>query len=117
LVVEGEFEGTIDLGGSRLTVGSSGRVQADIHAGEIVIEGTVRGRLRATDRLQIRKSGNVTGELITARIVIEDGAYFKGSIDIQKPDEAQLPRKEPVTAEAFRMRPTPILLEAKERQE
>jgi cytoskeletal protein CcmA (bactofilin family) len=117
LVVEGEFEGTIDLGGGRLTVGSSGRVQADIHAGEIVVEGTVRGRLRATDRLQIRKSGNVTGELITARIVIEDGAYFKGSIDIQKADEAQLPRKEPATAEGFRMRPTPILLEAKERME
>ncbi len=93
LYVDAEFDGTIDLGESSLTVGPQGRVQADVRAREIVVEGTVRGNLRAADRLQISRTGNVVGDLVAARIVIEDGAYFKGSIDIQKPGEqAQPPR-------------------------
>jgi cytoskeletal protein CcmA (bactofilin family) len=106
LTLDGEFEGTIDLAGSSLTVGPSGRVQADIRARDITIEGTVRGTLRAADRLQIARTGNVAGDLVAARIVIEDGAYFKGSIDIQKPDEKPA-RSEPA-GESFRIAPVPL---------
>ncbi|MFQ5664122.1 MAG: polymer-forming cytoskeletal protein [Terriglobia bacterium] len=113
LTLDGEFEGSIDLGKNSLTVGPRGRVQADIRAREIVIEGTVRGSLRASDRLQIAKSGNVVGDLVAARIVIEDGAYFKGSIDIQKPDQ-QKPRAAPAAEESFGITPAPVPAAAKD---
>ena len=116
LLLDGEFEGTIDLGESSLTIGPQGRVQADLRAREIIIEGTVHGNLRAYDRLQIRRSGSVTGDLITARIVIEDGAYFKGSIDIQKPEDAKA-RRVDSAADSFRIRPSPVALEAREKLE
>jgi cytoskeletal protein CcmA (bactofilin family) len=107
LVVDGEFSGTIELGGHNFTVGAQGKVQADVHAREIVIEGTLRGKLRATDRLIIARSGNVVGDLVAARIVIEDGAYFKGSIDIQKPGEEKPARPE-AGGESFRISPVPL---------
>jgi cytoskeletal protein CcmA (bactofilin family) len=114
---------TLDLRGedtrvrtARLTIGPQGRVQADLRAREIIIEGTVHGNLRAYDRLQIRRSGSVTGDLITARIVIEDGAYFKGSIDIQKPEDAKA-RRVDSAADSFRIRPAPVVLEAREKLE
>jgi cytoskeletal protein CcmA (bactofilin family) len=107
LVVDGELEGTVELGNSRLTVGGEGRVEADVHAREIIIEGTVRGKLRATDRLQITRSGNVMGELVAGRIIIEDGAYFKGSIDIQKPGE-EAKGKGNASGESLRIAPTPL---------
>jgi len=107
LVVDGEFSGTIELGGHSLTVGAQGRVQADAHAREIVIEGTLRGKLRATERLVIARSGNVVGDLVAARVVIEDGAYFKGSIDIQKPGEEKPARAEG-SGEGFRIAPVPL---------
>lgn len=114
LVLDGEFEGKIELGESSLTVGPQGRVQADIRAREIVIEGTVRGNLRASDRLMIAKSGNVVGDLVAARIVIEDGAYFKGSIDIQKPEESK-PARADSSGESFRIRPAPLSAAAKDK--
>lgn len=107
LVVDGELEGTVELGNSRLTVGTEGKVEADVHAREIIIEGTVRGKLHAADRLQITRTGNVMGELVAGRIVIEDGAYFKGSIDIQKPGDEQKASK-PAAGEPFRIAPAPI---------
>src|SRR3970040_1545228 len=67
LVVDGEFSGTIELGGHNFTVGAQGRVQADAHAREIVIEGTLRGKLRATERLGIARTGDVGGDLGGAR--------------------------------------------------
>lgn len=107
LVVDGEFAGTVELGAHSLTVGPQGRVQADVHAREIVIEGTLRGKLRATERLVISRSGNVVGDLVAARVVIEDGAYFKGSIDIQKPGEEKPARAE-AAGESFRIAPVPL---------
>lgn len=107
LVVDGEFSGTIELGAHSFTVGAQGRVQADVHAREIVIEGTLRGKLRATERLVIARSGNVVGDLVAARVVIEDGAYFKGSIDIQKPGEEKPARAEG-SGEGFRIAPVPL---------
>ncbi|MGH9862938.1 MAG: bactofilin family protein [Candidatus Acidiferrales bacterium] len=107
LLVDGEFSGTIDLGSSSLTVGPQGRLQADVYAREIVIEGAVRGKLRAAERLLIARTGNVVGDLVAARIVIEDGAYFKGSIDIQKPGDEKAARTESA-GESFRIAPVPL---------
>ncbi|MSO19249.1 MAG: polymer-forming cytoskeletal protein [Acidobacteria bacterium] len=84
LFIDGQVEGTIELREHNLTVGPNGRVNAHVNAKEIVVQGAVKGNLRAADRVEIRKSGSVTGDLVAARIVIEDGAFFKGSIDIQK---------------------------------
>jgi len=111
LYIDGEFAGTIELGGHSLTVGPEGRVHADIRAREIVIEGNVQGNLRAGDRLRISKTGSVTGDLVAARIVIEDGAYFKGSIDIERTEEKGQPSEAP--GEGFRVAPTPLSAENK----
>ena len=114
LYLDAELDGTVDLQDGSLTVGPQGRVQADIRAREIIIEGNVRGNLRAADRLMIRKTGNVAGDLVAARIVIEDGAFFKGSIDIQKPEEpAKMRRGDVAAGDSFRITPAP--LEAKDK--
>jgi cytoskeletal protein CcmA (bactofilin family) len=69
-------------------VGASAKVTADIIAREVVVYGNVKGNLRARDRIEIKKDGSVVGDLTTARIMIEDGAYFKGSIEIDKTGDA-----------------------------
>jgi cytoskeletal protein CcmA (bactofilin family) len=69
-------------------VGASAKVTADIIAREVVVYGNVKGNLRARDRIEIKKDGSVVGDLTTARIMIEDGAYFKGSIEIDKSGDA-----------------------------
>ena len=88
LYVDGQVEGTIELRDHNLTVGPNGRVQANINAKEVIIHGSLKGNVRAIDRVEIRKSGSLVGDLVAARVMIEDGAYFKGSIDIQKGIEA-----------------------------
>ena len=88
LAVEGSVEGLIQLEDRKLTIGASARVTADILAREVVVYGNVKGNLRARDRIEIKKDGSVVGDLTTARIMIEDGAYFKGSIEIEKTGEA-----------------------------
>ena len=82
LRVEGKVEGPISLGGHRLTVGRNGEVTSEIVAREVVVYGRADGDIRARDLIEIKKDGSVTGDLITARIMIEDGAYFKGSIEV-----------------------------------
>ena len=84
LHIDGSVEGEIQLGDSKLTVGASAKLTADVVAGEIVVYGSVKGNLRARDRIEIKKDGSVVGDLVTARIMIEDGAYFKGSIEIDR---------------------------------
>ena len=84
LVVDGEIEGAIELNEHRLTVGPNGRVRAGIKAREIVVLGTIDGNVEALDKIDIRKDAKLVGDIKTARIIIEDGAYFKGSIDIVK---------------------------------
>ena len=84
LHVDGSVEGLIQLEDRKLTVGASAKVTADIIAREVVVYGTVKGNLRAKDRIEIKKDGSVNGDLTTSRIMIEDGAYFKGSIEIDK---------------------------------
>jgi cytoskeletal protein CcmA (bactofilin family) len=86
LFVDGKVEGSINLTGNRVTVGRNGQVAANITAREIVVLGKVRGNIIATDRVDIRSEGALTGDVTAARISIEDGAFFKGGIDIRKPD-------------------------------
>ena len=84
LYIDGRVEGSISLSGNRVTVGRNGVVAANISAREIVVLGKVRGNLTASDRVDIRSDGSLTGDVVAARISIEDGAFFKGGIDIRK---------------------------------
>jgi cytoskeletal protein CcmA (bactofilin family) len=82
LAIEGQFEGTIDLHDHCLTVGLHGQVKAEIQASRAIIHGSVTGNITAGERIEIRKTGRVMGDLVSPGIAIEDGAYFKGSIEI-----------------------------------
>jgi cytoskeletal protein CcmA (bactofilin family) len=87
LYIDGRVEGSINLSGNRVTIGRNGVVSANIVAREIVVLGKVRGNLNATDRVDIRNEGSLTGDVVAQRISIEDGAFFKGGIDIRKPGQ------------------------------
>ena len=89
LLIEGSIEGLVQLDERKLTVGATAKLTADIIAREVVVYGSVKGNLRAKDRIEIKKDGSVNGDLTTARIMIEDGAYFKGSIEIDKSGEKE----------------------------
>ncbi|MGH9776628.1 MAG: bactofilin family protein [Candidatus Acidiferrales bacterium] len=95
LHVDGSVEGLIQLEDRKLVVGASAKVTADVIAREVVVYGNVKGNLRARDRIEIKKDGSVVGDLTTARIMIEDGAYFKGSIEIDKAGEAETDVEKP----------------------
>jgi cytoskeletal protein CcmA (bactofilin family) len=84
LHIDGSVEGLIHLEDRKLVIGASAKVTADVIAREVVVYGNVKGNLQARDRIEIKKDGSVVGDLTTARIMIEDGAYFKGSIEIDK---------------------------------
>src|SRR5438067_13196357 len=87
LYIDGRVEGSINLPGNRVTVGRNGVVSANITAREVVVIGKVKGNMTASDRVDIRNEGSLTGDVVAQRISIEDGAYFKGGIDIQKPNQ------------------------------
>jgi cytoskeletal protein CcmA (bactofilin family) len=89
LYVDGDVEGTIDLQANRLTIGPNGKVRSHVKAREVVILGNVQGNVDASDKLEVRKDARLVGDIKTARIVIEDGAYLKGSIDTVKPEPAK----------------------------
>jgi cytoskeletal protein CcmA (bactofilin family) len=89
LLIDGSVEGLVQLDERKLTVGATAKLTADIIAREVVVYGSVKGNLRAKDRIEIKKDGSVNGDLTTARISIEDGAYFKGSIEIDKSAEKE----------------------------
>ncbi len=104
LYIDGRVEGSINLAGNRVTVGRNGVVSANINAREIVVLGKVRGNLTASDRVDIRSDGSLTGDVVAARISIEDGAFFKGGIDIrkagQKPNGEEVKTSSSATTEA-----------------
>ena len=97
LLVDGEVEGTLESH-SLLTVGSNGKVRANIKAREVVIFGSVRGNVEVVEKIAIREQGSLVGDIKAAGISIDDGAYFKGSIDIVRP-EPKVPAR-PVKSEA-----------------
>jgi cytoskeletal protein CcmA (bactofilin family) len=82
LHVEGKVEGTIDLGAHTVSIGQSGRVTADINAKVVKIDGEVAGDISGNEKVVISKSGNVRGNIVAPRVTLEDGAIFKGSIDM-----------------------------------
>jgi cytoskeletal protein CcmA (bactofilin family) len=92
LTIDGEVEGTVELQEHRLTIGPNGKVLANVKAREVVILGTIHGNVETTDKIDIRKDAKLLGDIKTARVVIEDGAYFKGNIDIVR---AEVPKPQP----------------------
>jgi len=85
LVIDGDVEGTVEVRDHRLTLGPNGKLRASmVKAKEIVIQGSLNGNVEAKDKVYIRKDATLVGDIQTAGIVIEDGAYFKGGIDITR---------------------------------
>jgi cytoskeletal protein CcmA (bactofilin family) len=83
LLVQGQIDGTIDLKGNNLTIGEQGVVKANVLAQTITIEGTVEGDVFGQERISIRSTSHVKGNLVAERVTLEDGAKFKGSIDME----------------------------------
>jgi cytoskeletal protein CcmA (bactofilin family) len=110
LYIDGKVEGAINLPGNRVTVGRNGQVAANITAREIVVLGKVRGNMSASDRVDIRSEGSLTGDVTAQRISIEDGAFFKGGIDIRKPgnEAKQVNSGAGVSANSEAGKPVPV---------
>jgi len=89
LYIDGEVEGTVEALEHKLTIGPNGTVRATIKTREVVALGNIQGNVEAAEKIEIRKDAKLTGDIRTARIIIEDGAYFKGSIDIVKLEPAK----------------------------
>lgn len=90
LVIEGRVEGKVELKQQSVTVGQSGRVKADVFARTITVEGEVKGNLVADEQITVRRTGQVQGNLTAPRVSLEDGAKFKGSIDMEPKGEPRL---------------------------
>ena len=109
LYLDGEGEGSVELRSHSLTVGPNGKIRANVNAKEVVIHGKVDGNVRGSDRVELKKSAVLNGDVITQRIVIEDGAFFKGSIDIQKGEaKPEAPRTMAASAPVHAGAPTTL---------
>ena len=89
LDIDGTVKGRVHINERKLTVGATAKLTADIIAGEVIVYGSVKGYVRGKGKIEIKKDGSVNGDLTTAQIIIEDGAYFKGSIEIEKSAEKE----------------------------
>ena len=89
LDIDGTVEGLVHIDERKLTVGATAKLTADVIAGEVIVYGSVKGNVRGKGKIEIKKDGSVNGDLTTAQIIIEDGAYFKGSIEIEKSGEKE----------------------------
>jgi cytoskeletal protein CcmA (bactofilin family) len=87
LYIDGRIQGTINIPDHRITIGRNGAVTADINAREVVIMGKVNGNVICNDRLDIRSEGAVTGDVVTPRISVEDGAHLRGSVQVQASEQ------------------------------
>jgi len=114
LYVDGEVEGTVEALEHKLTIGPNGVVRAGVKAREVVALGSIQGNVEAHDKIEIRKDAKLVGDIRTARIIIEDGAYFKGSIDIVKPEPAKSAAKspQPAASAAAQGSPQPVVAHA-----
>jgi cytoskeletal protein CcmA (bactofilin family) len=108
LYVDGEVEGTLEALDNKLTIGPHGVVRAGVKAREVVALGSIQGNVEAADKIEIRKEARLVGDIRTARITIEDGAYFKGSIDIVKPEPAAKPAAAPPANKAVAPAGAPV---------
>jgi cytoskeletal protein CcmA (bactofilin family) len=105
LYVDGELEGTVEALEHKLTIGPNGTLKAGVKAREVVVLGSIQGNVEAADKIEIRKDARLVGDIRTARIIIEDGAYFKGSIDIVKPEP---PKAQPKPPQHVAPAPAPV---------
>ncbi len=98
LYLDGEIEGNVDLRDHSLIIGPNGRIKATISARDLVVHGRLEGNVTATGRVELKKSCTLIGDVTTQRIVIEDGAFFKGAIDIKEGKETKTEQRKPVAA-------------------
>jgi len=112
LYIDGDIEGTIELMEHKLTVGPNGKVHSGVKAREVVALGAIQGNVEASERIEIRKDAKLVGDIKTARIVIEDGAYFKGSIDIVKTEPKVTPSQPRPPQPAAVPAPMPVPISA-----
>src|SRR5260221_5384276 len=96
LYLDGEIEGNIDLRDHSLIIGPNGRIKAGITARDLVVHGRLEGNVTATGRVELKKSCTLIGDVATQRIVIEDGAFFKGAIDIKEGKEIKTEVRKPI---------------------
>lgn len=108
LTIDGEVEGTVECHEHRLTIGPNARVQAGLKAREIVIHGSIQGNVEAADKIDIKREAKLVGDIKTSRIVIEDGAYFKGSIDISKSATPKIQAPPSASATSGNSSPLPV---------
>ncbi len=113
LYIDGEVQGKIRLEEGRLTIGPNGRVSADVDAREIVVRGEVKGNLHARDRVQIGQTGRATGDVVTRRISIDEGAELRGRVEITKAEEPK-PVAAKVNGAAQVAQPAALAVPAKE---
>ncbi len=97
LYIDGQVEGTINPKGNRLTIGPNGRVKANVNARAVIVHGKLEGNIHASDRVDLKQSAVVTGNIATQRISIDEGAYFKGGVNIQ----IEAPKREDLGATAL----------------
>jgi len=99
LYIDGTVEGSIHLQGNNLVIGPNGQVHADVDAKGVDIQGKLEGNIHATECAELRKSAVIVGDIVTQRIAIEEGAYFKGKVEVQrdlpKPNAASAAKPEP----------------------
>jgi cytoskeletal protein CcmA (bactofilin family) len=113
LFVDGDVEGAIELNEHKLTIGPNGKVNSAVKAREVVVLGSIQGNVDAAERLEIKKDARLVGDIKTARIVIEDGAYFKGSIDIVRVEQKQASQPKAPPAPVPPPAAAPVAAEAK----
>lgn len=89
LYIDGQVEGTIELKGNNLTIGPHGLVKASINAKDVIVQGKLEGNILASQRAELTKSAVATGDIMTQRVSIEEGAFFKGKIEIQREAKAE----------------------------
>jgi cytoskeletal protein CcmA (bactofilin family) len=89
LFIDGQVEGTIELRGNSLTIGPNGQVKANINAKDVTVQGKLEGNIQASQRAELKKTAVAVGDIVTQRVSIEDGAYFKGKVEIQREGKSE----------------------------
>jgi cytoskeletal protein CcmA (bactofilin family) len=110
LYIDGRIEGTINFADSRVTIGRNAVIVANVTAKEVVVMGTVTGNIHCTDRLDIRSEGSLTGDVVTPRVCVEDGALLKGSVEVRNAQKqgAQAHNEKPQTQAKPAESPKPV---------
>jgi cytoskeletal protein CcmA (bactofilin family) len=98
LYLDGEIEGNINLRDHKLVIGPNGKIKASITARDVVVHGRVEGNVSASERVELKRACSLNGDVNTQRIVIEDGAFFKGAIDIKENRESKPELRKPMAA-------------------